>query len=226
MSLLIAVIGYIDLITGNEMSFSVFYIIPIGYGAWYVGKTVGTALALLSAIVWLIADSMSGHVYSADWLPIWNASVRFSIFIIVAYLLIKIKRQLKLEKSLANQDPLTGLNNRRAFLKQCDIALARLNRYGEIFTLAYIDLDNFKLVNVMKGHEEGDNLLIEVANCIRHNTRNSDIHARLGGDEFACLFPHAGWVEGEALASKLHHELNNLFQNSDWPVTSSLGALT
>jgi diguanylate cyclase (GGDEF)-like protein len=225
-SLLIMVLGYIDLITGNEMSFSIFYIIPIGYAAWRIGGMVGTALALLSAVAWLVADIMSGHVYSAGWLLFWNASVRFSIFIIVVYLLIRIKRQLRFEESLADQDPLTGLNNRRAFFEQCDMALARLNRYDEIVTLAYIDLDSFKLINDTKGHEEGDNLLVEVANCIRDNTRSSDIQARLGGDEFACLFPRAGWNEGEALVRKLHNELNELFDSHEWPVTSSLGALT
>jgi diguanylate cyclase (GGDEF)-like protein len=220
------VFGYIDLITGNEMSFSIFYIIPIGYAAWCAGGIVGTVLALLSAAAWLIADTMSGRVYSAYWLLFWNASVRFSIFLIVVYLIIRIKQQLRFEESLADQDPLTGLNNRRAFYEQCEKALARLNRYDEFFTIAYIDLDNFKSINDTKGHEEGDKLLIEVANCMRINTRSSDIQARLGGDEFACLFLRAGWDEGEVLVRKLHSKLNEHFGSHDWPVTPSFGAIT
>ncbi|MET0105461.1 MAG: GGDEF domain-containing protein [Sedimenticola sp.] len=225
-TLLTLIIGFGDFITGNEMSFSVFYIIPVGYGVWYAGGIVGTVLSLFSAVAWLIADVISGHVYSAGWLLYWNAGVRLSIFIFVVFLLVRLKRQLKLEESLADQDALTGLNNRRVFYEQCDMAVARFDRYAEHFTLAYLDLDNFKLINDTMGHEVGDKLLVEVANCLRDKTRSYDIHARLGGDEFVCLFPRSGWQEGKALIGKLHDELNDLFADGEWSVTPSLGGLT
>jgi diguanylate cyclase (GGDEF)-like protein len=86
---------------------------------------------------------------------------------------------------LAERDSLTGLYNRRSFTQALHQALE--TNPGQALALAYIDLDNFKLVNDIKGHKQGDKVLIDIANKILSATRSNDIVARLGGDEFVIL---------------------------------------
>lgn len=89
--------------------------------------------------------------------------------------------------SLAQQDVLTGLPNRRHFEDTLSRELARSQRTGSAFALCMIDLNRFKEVNDRYGHGVGDALLIEVAQRLRQGIRQSDFAARLGGDEFVVL---------------------------------------
>ncbi len=91
---------------------------------------------------------------------------------------------------LAYFDPLTGLENRRMFRDHLDQALRHVNRHGTALALLFIDLDGFKQINDSLGHDAGDELLIAVAQRIRHHVRDEDIVARLGGDEFIVLLSH------------------------------------
>lgn len=85
-------------------------------------------------------------------------------------------------KELAHTDPLTGLNNRRGLLR----AMYEVTK-GTPCVLVTLDLDGFKNVNDVRGHDAGDAVLIEVGQRLRLNLRPGDIAARLGGDEFAVL---------------------------------------
>jgi len=95
----------------------------------------------------------------------------------------QIRNQLELEV-LSRTDTLTGLLNRRAFTAELE---ARINRSasGTAGSLFYVDLDNFKPVNDILGHQKGDEALIAVAEMLVRSTRPGDLVARLGGDEFA-----------------------------------------
>jgi len=86
-------------------------------------------------------------------------------------------------KELAHTDPLTGLNNRRGLLRAMYVEATQ----GIPCVLLTLDLDGFKNVNDVRGHDAGDAVLIEVGQRLRLNLRPGDIAARLGGDEFAVL---------------------------------------
>lgn len=96
---------------------------------------------------------------------------------------ILIEQQIKL-KFLAEHDELTGIFNRRALLKQIDIAIARANRSQTHAALLFIDLNGFKSINDTLGHDIGDKVITVIANRLHDSLRNTDIVGRLGGDEF------------------------------------------
>jgi diguanylate cyclase (GGDEF)-like protein len=104
---------------------------------------------------------------------------------------------------LAYEDTLTALPNRALFNDRLDQTLKAVERNGLPVTILIMDLDRFKYVNDMLGHQTGDLVLREVANRIRRLLRKSDTVARLGGDEFAILLPEAGIEQAEEIVAKI-----------------------
>ena len=111
-------------------------------------------------------------------------------------------------RTVAREDPLTGLANRRAFDERIDAELERAGRGGEAVSILIADLDGFKAVNDAHGHHAGDRLLVATARSWRAATRGGgDFLARLGGDEFALLAPGADEVTAHGLARRLSEAL-------------------
>lgn len=90
-------------------------------------------------------------------------------------------------RELALVDPLTGLRNRRGFWELAQHELAACRRAGRSGTLLYLDLDGLKAVNDAFGRTEGDRMIRETAEVLRHIFRGSDVLARIGGDGFCVL---------------------------------------
>lgn len=93
---------------------------------------------------------------------------------------------------LAHHDMLTGLNNRNIFIQMLELQLAHSRRNKQPLALLYMDLDNFKPINDLYGHEAGDYVLKQFAARLKLILRESDTLARLGGDEFAAILPSYG----------------------------------
>lgn len=98
-------------------------------------------------------------------------------------------RLVKIAVKEALTDQLTGLPNRRYALDTLQKEISRVERYGGFFSLAMVDLDNFKAVNALYGHSEGDRVLILFATTAGRVFRKTDLVARYGGEEFLLLFP-------------------------------------
>jgi diguanylate cyclase (GGDEF)-like protein/PAS domain S-box-containing protein len=104
---------------------------------------------------------------------------------------------------LVEHDPLTGLLNRRGFIRELEHQLAYARRYGTGGAVLFLDLDDFKLINDTFGHSTGDEIISELARLVRTRLRETDIFARLGGDEFAVLLPEAVVSEAETVSASL-----------------------
>ena len=96
------------------------------------------------------------------------------------------------ERKLAFYDPLTQLPNRRMLKERLALAMAASKRSGQYGAVMFLDLDNFKPLNDLHGHEVGDLLLIEVANRLKRGMREIDTVARFGGDEFVMILGELG----------------------------------
>jgi diguanylate cyclase (GGDEF)-like protein len=128
-------------------------------------------------------------------------------------------RQANAYKDLAYTDALSGLPNRRAFEDRA----ARLRDFSDAKPLAVLmmDLDGFKQVNDLEGHEAGDRILASMARVIAGGLREGDFVARLGGDEFAALLPRTNLEEAEGLAERVRANVQDA--GSSASVTSSFG---
>ncbi|MFF5178977.1 putative bifunctional diguanylate cyclase/phosphodiesterase [Micromonospora sp. NPDC000316] len=120
-------------------------------------------------------------------------------------------------RELAHTDPLTSLANRRGLLRALHDSAAA----GAPCVLLSLDLDGFKHVNDMRGHDVGDAVLAEVGSRLRGNLRPGDVAARLGGDEFAVLMP-ARPAEADRVAERLLGVLNRPYDQEEGPVFLSV----
>ena len=115
----------------------------------------------------------------------------------------RLKARLNEAEDLADQDVLTPLLNRRAFIRELNRVIAFAHRYGEPASLIYFDLNGFKAVNDRFGHAAGDVALKAVAERLAANVRESDVVGRLGGDEFGVILVHADRAAATAKAESL-----------------------
>ena len=127
---------------------------------------------------------------------------------------------------LASHDSLTGLPNREMFAGLLRHCIETAQRHQRKFSLLFIDLDRFKVINDSLGHEAGDMLLVEVAHRLRGALRASDVVARLGGDEFVVLMEETGERgDIERIAGELLSALSQPVQLSghECHTTASIG---
>jgi len=107
----------------------------------------------------------------------------------------EINSELARAHNLSLTDELTRLPNRRAFIRQLEDEVARVQRYGYPLTMALLDLDHFKVINDHYGHSMGDEALKKFSACVTSAFRHHDMVARYGGEEFAIVLPNTN-IEG------------------------------
>jgi len=222
----IVIVGIGDYLTPRQISFSVFYLVPVAVVAWLAGFAGAIAASAFAAVVWLGSELASSGSGPNTFVYIWNFCAQLLFLLAVALLLAKMRRMLDRERGLSRTDSLTGLPNLRAFREIAGAEIARAKRYRQPLSLAFIDIDDFKFINDDRGHSAGDRLLRLIAEVIRGSLRSSDHVARYGGDEFVVLLPVADEGAARAAVDKLCTILSQAMIRENWPTTVSIGVVT
>jgi len=124
----------------------------------------------------------------------------------------------------ADCDPLTGLSNRRCFIDKLEHKLATA-KDDSLISVVFIDLDQFKAINDIYGHEIGDQLLCEVANRLTQEVGNNEMLCRYGGDEFTLLLANTSLAQTQVIVKQLQQCFQHFFKLKDLivDVTASIG---
>jgi len=117
---------------------------------------------------------------------------------------------------------LTGLFNYRYFYQRLQEQKDRLKRYAEVYSLLYIDIDNFKKCNDTYGHLEGDRVLKILSRILKDNLRKTDSAYRVRGEEFAVLLPHTSKEKAKKVAERIQREVRDKLY-PQYKITVSIG---
>lgn len=219
---LTAIIAAADILVGPRVSLSIVYLIPVAIAAWYVGLGLSIVFSVLCSflLAWIASEEPGLTAFT-----VWNSVAHLGFLHVVAMLLTTLRSHLEIEKSLARNDQLTGVMNRRALLEQLDLIFNLALRQSSPLTLAYIDLDRFKDVNDTHGHKAGDASLRVVATALVEYCRRTDLIGRLGGDEFIIVLPDTDPRAARAMLGNVNDVIRKANPHA-WPISCSIGVVT
>lgn len=185
---------------------------------------LGRNQALLLTASALIFLTVQGKAYDSR-LQLVMFLVSASVTSMIAFVFAsRTETQRQQLEALATLDPLTGTGNRRAMVRELQLAVESFKREGSVFGLAMLDLDHFKQVNDKHGHERGDGVLVDYAELIRKNTRKVDRCFRFGGEEFVLLMPGTDAEGLRVIDSHLREYIADKLRCCGEQVTVSIGA--
>lgn len=117
----ITILGWIDLQTGFELNFFVFYFLPVSYAAWRLSLAEAVAVAVLCAVVWYGGDHLSGHTYSSPFYAVWNTVIRLCAFLMIGVALHRVRTLIRAEqeRTQALQKALSEIKVLESFLSIC-----------------------------------------------------------------------------------------------------------
>jgi diguanylate cyclase (GGDEF)-like protein len=223
---MVATVGAADYLTGQDISLSIFYLIPALIAATN-GFRFGLLIAATAVATGLVTDVAARTTpYSSAAVPLWNSMVRLTVLVLVIALVDALLRSAGHERQLARRDHLTGLQNSRAFYDSAETELRESGRTGRPLTLACIDIDHFKAVNDRLGHAAGDAVLIGTSRTLSFAMREVDSVARIGGDEFMLLLPETDAAEARVALGRAHRRLVEIAVAQSWDIGYSVGVVT
>ncbi|HJV94541.1 MAG TPA: GGDEF domain-containing protein [Albitalea sp.] len=184
------------------------------FGLW----PVVAAVTLFSiAVSVLIALAVHAFVLGIEMPPAaWSLSVGVPLLLAPTMsvgsfsLLLKLDRAHEQLRVISDTDYLTGAFNRRYFMDRLREEVERCARSGLPFSVALIDVDDFKAVNDSQGHSAGDEVLRQLAQACMAEARSFDTFARIGGEEFAMLLPQTGLADAVRCLERLRDRVAQL----------------
>jgi len=224
--ILLLLVAAIDFATGFKLRLTVLYLVALLVLTWVMGRLFGVLLSVIACSSWAYLDYAAGRYAEHPSLLYWDWGAVMFGFIVMVLALIELRNALDDAQFESRKDALTELVNKGGFYQVIGAEIEVCRRYKRTLSIAYIDCDNFKLVNDKFGHHVGDELLQVISKTMLRKLRSSDLPGRLGGDEFAVMLPEtnaeACRMVIEMLQQRLLHEMNE----HNWPVTFSIGIAT
>ncbi|HZW86371.1 MAG TPA: GGDEF domain-containing protein [Gallionella sp.] len=214
----------------THYSFDVLYCLPVLQAARlnaihalrHSDSKLPVFIGILIAVIWSLSEAfifMPDFPLEAFALNTFTRSVTFTV-------LGRVVTKLWLERNYARKDALTDLANRLEFFEKFEAEQLRSERSGKAYSLLFIDIDQFKMLNDDYGHRVGDAALKTISDILRDNSRKVDTLARIGGDEFAILLTETDQKSCEGLIDRIKSASENEFQKMGWQISLSIGYVT
>lgn len=219
--LMLAALAWLDYRLPSQLQLSVLYLVPIFMLAIVSSRFAALIMALLCALAHDTINLLPGDIVGGLWW--WNTAGALLSYLAFALVVSMMKRALDRESMYARTDTLTGLPNRKAFDEMAHKEFLRCKRNQSPMTVAYIDCDDFKLINDRYGHAAGDQLLQHVGATIQQQLRVTDLVARIGGDELVVLLPETGSTTALIVVERLRESLIRTVNRAGLPITFSIG---
>ena len=222
----ILAVAALDYVTGTEVRVYPLYFAPVALLAWQFRKSGLLIAVFVGTSAWLVVNRLSGMRFSSDTIWATNTAVHAAALLVVGSLVTALHQALEVARQIGRIDPLTQLRNSRAFYEDTKVLLDECRRTAQPVTAAYVDLDNFKSVNDVHGHQAGDAVLRKVGDAICNSVSPEVVCARLGGDEFAIVLGNVTEREAAPILEQLRQAVNEALSDPIVHATVSIGSVT
>ncbi len=228
--LTLALIFLLDLMIPLGVAAGVPYVLPVLITIKSPRKIDTYIVGLIGIILTIIGYFDSPVAGGILWMVIFNRFLAIFVIVITTMFVIDRKNSeekiIKLNKklhALAHKDPLTGTQNRLAFMKAIEEEIERAKRYKTPLSIIMFDIDFFKKINDTYGHGIGDEVLKKLAETIEKNLRKTDKLFRIGGEEFIIILPNTNIENAKIVAEKLRKAICKTDFGKPGRITISLG---
>ncbi|MDW5593853.1 GGDEF domain-containing protein [Conexibacter stalactiti] len=186
---------------------AILYVWPALWSAYFLGTRGAIAIVAWIGVVHGLAllSMPASHANIDRWVDV--VVVVGVVAVVVRLLVARNERLVRTLEDQARVDPLTGLLNRRGFEERIELERRRAQRDRSSLAVATFDVDHFKAVNDVHGHDAGDRVLAWVARVLTEHVRGIDVVARLGGEEFVVLLPRTEADGALALGERVREAL-------------------
>lgn len=224
--LTLCLIGYIDYLVPSNYYMFAFYLLPTGIASWCLNRIYGFIAVGISLALIITPEILLNGFTDNLMQYIWNNVMILALLVMMVIIFDRLKAYLGDLRISVNTDHLTGAMDAKIFYDNAGKELEMARRYERPLTLAYLDVDNFKMVNDKYGHIAGDELLQKVSYRIKSSMREGDLLGRMGGDEFAIMLPETDPQQGYEIINRLRNILSETFSHNGCPVSFSIGLTT
>lgn len=218
----------LDILSPDDYRFVLLYLFPTAIIALNAKSIKVVLAALIVATLFenyfLLRDSYFPRYFTN--IEVFNIAIRFLATLLIIWLARSLRRSQLRVNLMANTDSLTGLWNRRWARIMIEQAMARLGERGEVFSVALMDINDFKKVNDSRGHLVGDQVLTKIAYELLKFSSDDITFFRLGGDEFLIVASKTNQEKMRQICGNIVSDVDQAMQDSGFPVSLSIGMAT